>query len=111
MASVLPCFPRVHHQRPPPRERPRKVLAEATSWHDWEPWLWGHRCSKCLVFFGGGLEDRPEVGCKGLSRSLAKLLSAAPDQGHKLASTQVGDEKLPLFFLYGLRQLFTGKGS
>ena len=98
VAGVLLCFPRAEHQRPPRRERPRKVFDKPTAWHSWDQWLWGHRCSRCLVFYGGSLEERPEVGCQGLPPRVVELLVSAPEHGHKLATTQVGEEELPLFF-------------
>jgi uncharacterized protein CbrC (UPF0167 family) len=98
MASVLPLFPRASHQRPPRRGRPTKVFDKATSWHAWQRSLWGFRCTKCLVFFGGRQHERPELGCEGFPERVAELLVSAPDHGHKLASTQVGDEPNPLFF-------------
>ena len=97
-AAVLPLFPKAAHQRPPKRERKRKVFQTATGWHSWEPWLWGHRCASCLSFYGGDLAQRPEVGCGGFPERVRDLLVMAPQHGHVLASTQVESQAKPLLF-------------
>ncbi|CAK0894769.1 unnamed protein product [Prorocentrum cordatum] len=92
MASALPLFPRATHQRSPRRVRPTKVFDKATSLHSWQRSLRGFRRTKCLVFSRGRQRERPELGCEGFLERVAELLVSAPDHGHKLASTQVGDE-------------------
>ncbi|CAK0865153.1 unnamed protein product [Prorocentrum cordatum] len=88
-ANVLPRVPRAHHQRQPRRESPRKVIEQATSWHNWESWPRGHRSGDFAAASGsaGGVRCRGVVGEELGERPKARAGCGEPALNPHLSGT------------------------
>ena len=103
-AAVLSVFPKLVFRRDPTGPRPKTLRAH--QWHDWvtldsdEPSdETVSRCSKCFQVAYG--EERPMLGCKGLSTALQHLHGAESERGHLLCATILQEADCqPLVFCF-----------